>query len=97
MKKTFSHKNYLINNYYKKKSIKNYFDKILNEIMKNIDFKRDIYHVLSNKFNLSFNINDLKKFRKFKNIAIVGMGGSILGTNAIHDFLKYKIKKSYFF
>ena len=92
-KKTFSHKNYLINNYYKKKLIKNYFDKILNEIMKNIDFKRDIYHVLSNKFNLSFNINDFKKFRKFKNIAIVGMGGSILGTNAIHDFLKYKIKK----
>ena len=92
-KKTVSHKNFLINNYYKKKSIKNYFDKILNEIIKNIDFKRDIYHALSNKFNFNFNINDLKKFRKFKNIAIVGMGGSILGTNAIHDFLKHKIKK----
>ena len=92
-KKTVSHKNFLIKNYYKKTSIKNYFDKILNEIIKNSDFKKDTYHVLSNKFIFSLNINDLKKFRKFKNIAIVGMGGSILGTNAIHDFLKYKIKK----
>ena len=96
-KKTVSHKNFLINNYYKKKSIKNYFDKILNEITKNIDFKRDIFHVFSNKFNFNFDINDLKKFRKFKNIAIVGMGGSILGANAIHDFLKYKIKKKLLF
>ena len=92
-KKTFSHKNFFINNYYKKTSLSNHFDKILNEIIQNSDFKTDTYHVLSNKFNFNFKINNLKKFKKFKNIVIVGMGGSILGTNAIHDFLKYKIKK----
>ncbi len=96
-KETVSHKNFLIKNYYKKTSIKIYFDKILNEIIKNYDFKKDTYHVLSNKFNFNFNINDLKKFRKFENIAIVGMGGSILGTNAIYDFLKNKIKKKVIF
>ncbi len=96
-KKTVSHKNFLIKNYYKKASSKNYFDKILNEIIKNCNLKKDTYHVLSNKFNFNFNINDLNKFRKFKNIAIVGMGGSILGANAIHDFLKYKIKKKVIF
>ena len=92
-KKKFSHKNFFINNYYKKTSLSNHFDKILNEIIQNSDFKTDTYHVLSNKFNFNFKINNLKKFKKFKNIVIVGMGGSILGTNAIHDFLKYKIKK----
>ncbi len=92
-KKKFSHKNFFINNFNKKTSIRNHFDKILNEIIQNSDFKTDTYHVLSNKFNFNFKINNLKKFKKFKNIAIVGMGGSILGTNAIHDFLKYKIKK----
>ncbi len=92
-KKKFSHKNFFINNFNKKTSIRNHFDKILNEIIQNSDFKTDTYHVLSNKFNFNFKINNLKKFKKFKNIAILGMGGSILGTNAIHDFLKYKIKK----
>jgi len=92
-KKKFSHKNFFINNFNKKTSIRNHFDKILNEIIQNSDFKTDNYHVLSNKFNFNFKINNLKKFKKFKNIAILGMGGSILGTNAIHDFLKYKIKK----
>ena len=35
----------------------------------------------------------LKKYSKFKNIIIIGMGGSILGTEAIYDFLNLKIKK----
>ena len=34
---------------------------------------------------------------KNKNLTIIGMGGSILGTQAIHDFLKYKVKKKVFF
>ena len=35
--------------------------------------------------------------KKNKNLTIIGMGGSILGTQAIHDFLKYKVKKKVFF
>ncbi len=92
-KKTISHKNFLIDNNLKKKSIEVSFDKILNEIKNNCDFKKNTYHVLSKKFNFNYNKNNFNKFRKFKNIAIIGMGGSILGVNAIYDFLRKKIKK----
>ena len=36
---------------------------------------------------------DLDKFKKFKTISIIGMGGSILGAESIYQFLKDKIKK----
>jgi glucose-6-phosphate isomerase len=39
----------------------------------------------------------IKKIKKEKNLKIIGMGGSILGAQAIHDFLKHKIKKNIFF
>ena len=39
----------------------------------------------------------MKKFEKYNSIVIIGMGGSILGANAIYDFLKEKIKKNLFF
>ena len=35
----------------------------------------------------------ISKYRKFKNIKIIGMGGSTLGTEAIYNFLRQKIKK----
>ena len=92
-KKKLLHKNFLIDDYYKKKSFQNYFDNIFNEIKNKCEFKKNTYHVLSNQFIFDFKPSNLNKFRKFKNIAIIGMGGSILGTSAIHDFLKHKIKK----
>ena len=32
-------------------------------------------------------------FKKFKTITVIGMGGSILGSEAIYAFLQSKIKK----
>ena len=96
-KKTISHKNFLIDNNLKKKSIEVSFDKIINEIKNNCDFKKNTYHVLSKKFNFNYNKNNFNKFRKFKNIAIIGMGGSTLGVNAIYGFLRKKIKKKLLF
>ena len=46
---------------------------------------------------MNFNINDLKRFDKYKNIAVIGMGGSILGLEAIELFLIKKIKKKVHF
>ena len=43
--------------------------------------------------NYNFKFNEINKFRKFKTVIVLGMGGSILGTKAIYSFLKYKIKK----
>ena len=34
---------------------------------------------------------------RFKNIAVIGMGGSIMGSKSIYSFLKNRIKKNFFF
>jgi len=44
-----------------------------------------------------FSKNTIKKFSKYKNIVIIGMGGSILGAKTIYSFFKKKIKKKVFF
>ena len=44
-------------------------------------------------YKYSFNKKLIKKYMKFKNIHIIGMGGSSLGTKAIYNFLNKKIKK----
>ena len=65
----------------------------LNKIFSTIEKKQDIFHLLSKKFNFSFKKNSLKKYKKYKKIIVLGMGGSILGAKAIHCFLKHRIKK----
>lgn len=45
----------------------------------------------------SFSFRDIKKFKKFKTVIVIGMGGSTLGTKAIYSFLKFKIKKKFLF
>ena len=47
-------------------------------------------------YNLDFSTTMIKKFFKYENIIIIGMGGSILGTKSIYSFLKKKIKKKSF-
>ncbi|WP_082254519.1 hypothetical protein [Candidatus Pelagibacter communis] len=81
----------LSNKFYKK-----YF-KIEKEVTAQIDEPENVYNILSKKFRLSFKIKDLQKFKKYKNIAIIGMGGSVLGSHAIFKFLEKKIKKNLFF
>ena len=46
---------------------------------------------------LDFSPSMVKKFSKYKNIVIIGMGGSILGTKSIYSFFKTKFKKKVFF
>ena len=73
------------------------FKKITEEINNNIENVKNIYNILSNNFIFNFKIKDLKNFKKFNNIAIFGMGGSILGSEAIYEFLGKKIKKKVHF
>ena len=47
----------------------------------------------SNKYNLAFSQETIKKYKKFSNIIIVGMGGSILGTKCIYSFFKRRKAK----
>ena len=44
-------------------------------------------------YKYSYDNKLLKKYKYFKNINIIGMGGSSLGSKAIYKFLHHKIKK----
>ena len=48
-------------------------------------------------FSLDYSSEISSKFSKYKNLVIIGMGGSILGTQCIYSFLEKKIKKKLFF
>ena len=75
------------------KNLNKKYSVIIKKIISNLDTNEDVFHSLSKKFKLNFKTKDLKKFKKYKNIAIIGMGGSILGAEAIYTFLKKKLKK----
>ena len=85
------YKNGLSNNFSKK------FDKIFLEIKSDIKNKDKTLHVLDKNFKFNFNVKDLKNFKKFKSIAFIGIGGSILGTEAIYNFFRTRIKKKIYF
>ena len=52
-----------------------------------------LFETLKSTYKYSYSKKVITKYKKFSNIRIIGMGGSILGTEAIYDFLKKKIKK----
>jgi len=52
---------------------------------------------LSKNYKNSFTKKTIKNYRKYSNFRILGMGGSSLGTQAIYEFLKHKIKKNFLF
>ena len=90
--------NFLIN---KNKGIKsskktnNIFIKKIKEII--INKKKDLYKSFLPKTKYSFRYRDLIKFKKYKTIILIGMGGSIMGSKAIYSFLRKKIKKKLIF
>ena len=70
-------------------------------VKKNLDAilkeNNEILKSLSKKYKNSFKKIKLNKYLKFLNFRIIGMGGSSLGSQAIYNFLKYKIKKNFIF
>ena len=96
----FIFKNNIYPKYLSKKLLNKFnkkYSKIEKEVSALIDEPENVYNILSENFRLSFKIRDLEKFKKYRNIAIIGMGGSILGSQAIFKFLENKIKKNLFF
>ncbi len=86
--------------YYKKKLIQKYsksFKGVISDLKLDILNSKKTLNILDKKFKINFKIKDLEKFKKFKSIVLIGMGGSILGAEAINNFLEKKIKKKIFF
>ena len=86
--KNISFKNFKVKGYAKK------VKKILDDILVK---KNSVLDSLSSNYKNSYNKKTILKFKKYNNINVVGMGGSILGTESIYYFLKSKIKKNFFF
>ncbi len=59
--------------------------------------KYPLLNSLTKKFQYSYQKKIVKSFQNYSEVNIVGMGGSILGTEAIYDFLKHKVKKKFLF
>tara|TARA_Y100000590_G_scaffold342510_1_gene391117 strand:- start:426 stop:1595 length:1170 start_codon:yes stop_codon:yes gene_type:complete len=72
--------------------------KYFSELKKNYFKKKlDLLFSFSSRYKYSYNKKIVNKYKRFYNFVIIGMGGSILGTKAIYQFLNHKIKKNFFF
>ena len=79
------------------KKLSNNFDKIFEAIQKDKNKLTNTMNLFHKEYVFNFTIKDLKKFKKFRSIAIIGMGGSILGAEAIYELLSNKIQKKFIF
>ena len=52
---------------------------------------------LSSSYKNNYSKKTITKFKRYSHIRVIGMGGSILGAEAINKFLKNKIKKNFYF
>ena len=70
---------------------------ILKNILLSLNYKKDVFHSFSKNFNFNFKYSEIIKFNKYKSIILVGMGGSVLGAEAIHSVCRNRIKKNFTF
>ena len=97
LKKNIFFKHYFTNSskYNKNlKKTKKVFNLFLKDLKKN---KIPLLDSYEKNYEFAFSKAVIKKFSKYKNIIIIGMGGSILGTKSIYSFLEKKIKKKLYF
>ena len=73
------------------------YKKILKDIRENLNYENKTENILSKNYKFNFNFKSLKNFKRYNSIVIIGMGGSIMGTEAIYNFFKNKIKKKVYF
>ena len=52
---------------------------------------------LGTGYKNNYSKKTISKYKKYLNIRVIGMGGSILGTESIYAFLRNKIKKNFYF
>tara|TARA_Y100000590_G_scaffold315807_1_gene357150 strand:+ start:3652 stop:4824 length:1173 start_codon:yes stop_codon:yes gene_type:complete len=90
-------KNIKFKNFYGKKNF------LINKKLLKI-FKKDsllenypLLMSLNKDYKYSYKKKDISRFKKFSSFNLIGMGGSILGSEAIYEFLNHKISKKFYF
>ena len=76
------------------KKTKKFFNSFLLDLKNN---KIPLLESYEKNYEFNFSKTTTKKFSRYKNIIVFGMGGSILGAKSIYSFLKKRIKKKVFF
>ena len=78
----------------KKSNTKSVLNKLISSDFKN---KNNMMYSLNKNYKYSFSNIKIAKLKKFNRFKLIGMGGSILGAEAIYQFLNKKIKKIFTF
>jgi len=86
-------KSILFQNFKIKTNLKSLKNKLKNILKRN----NEVINSLGKNYKNNFESKKLKKKYNSTNFRVIGMGGSILGTKAIYDFLEKKIKKKFIF
>tara|TARA_B100000886_G_scaffold24074_1_gene15441 strand:- start:4932 stop:6164 length:1233 start_codon:yes stop_codon:yes gene_type:complete len=73
------------------------FNLLKKEILKKSKYEKNFFNIFDKNFKLNFTSVELKKFKKFQTVVIIGMGGSTLGSQAIYQSLGGKIRKKFYF
>ena len=71
--------------------------KIKNDLKLFLEEDHEVIKSLNLNYKYSYDKKIIAKLKKYSHIKVIGMGGSILGTEAIYAFLKHKIKKKFSF
>ncbi len=71
--------------------------KIFSSLKKLLKENNEILRSLQKNYEDSFEKKTISKLKKFTEINIIGMGGSVLGSRSIYSFLRNKIKKNFYF
>ena len=83
--------------FFKNFKIKKINLKIKKKLQNFIKENDSVLHSLGKNYKDNFEKKNLLIYKNFKDIRVIGMGGSSLGTQAIYNFLKHKIKKNFLF
>ena len=83
--------------YFKNFKKKKNDNKILNLLNKLLLEDNSILKSFKESYKDSYKKNIILKLKKYSNINLIGMGGSILGSKAIFSFFLKKIKKNFYF
>ena len=79
------------------KKLQSKYKKVFNQVYSKSKIPNQFFYLFNKNYGLNINISDLKRFKKFNTVVLIGMGGSILGSEAIYRYLNNNIKKKFYF
>ena len=62
-------------------------NKIKKKLQSTLKEKNHLFESMSKNYRNNYNFQKIKNFSKKNNIRLIGIGGSILGSQAIYNFL----------